>query len=70
MVKMAVMAISSKNLKKIFFSRTRRAMILNLGMKHQRDELYKVYINYDLEMTLADFMTRPTQVAHAFEWGK
>ena len=43
--KMATMAINSK---KIFFSRTRRPMILKLGMKHQGEELYKVYINHDL----------------------
>ena len=27
-------------------------MILKLGMKHQGEELYKVYINHDLGMTL------------------
>ena len=27
-------------------------MILKLGMKHQATELYKVYINHDLGMTL------------------
>ena len=41
-------------------------MILKLGMKHQADELYKVYINHDLGMTLTCFMTKSTQVAHAF----
>ena len=45
-------------------------MILKLGMKHQGEELYKVYINLDLGMTLAYFMARPTEVARAFEWGK
>ena len=39
---MAAMAINSKNLLKIFFSRTRRSMILKVGMKHQAMELYKV----------------------------
>ena len=33
-------------------------MILKLGMKHQGEELYKVYINHDLGMTLAYFMAR------------
>ena len=51
MTKMAAMAINSKNLK-IFFSRTRRPMILKLGMKHQAIELYKVCINHDPGMTL------------------
>ena len=33
-------------------------MILNLGMKHQRMELYKVYVNHDPGMTLTYFMGR------------
>ena len=41
MTKMAAMAI------KIFFSRTRRPMILKLGMKHQAIELYKVICDRD-----------------------
>ena len=45
-------------------------MILKLGMKHLGEELYKVYINHDLGMTLTYFMARPTLVVHAFEWGK
>ena len=40
------------------FSRTRRPMILKLGMKHQAMELYKVYINHDPGMTLT-FFTGP-----------
>ena len=49
MTKMATMAINSKTFKN-FFSRTRRPMILNLGMKHQAMEPYKVCINHDLEL--------------------
>ena len=45
-------------------------MILKLGMKHQVEELYKVYINHDPGMTLTYFMSRSMYVAHAFEWGK
>ena len=41
-------------------SRTRRPMILKLGVKHQAIELYKVYINHDPGMTLTHFMTRST----------
>ena len=67
MTKMAAMAINSKKPLKIFFSRTRRPMILKLGMKHLGEELYKVYINHDLGMTLTYFMARPTLVVHAFE---
>ena len=43
-------------------------MILKLGMKHQAMELYKVYINHDLGMTLIYFTARSTSVAYAFEW--
>ena len=60
MTKMAAMAINSKKPLKIFFSRTRRPMILKLGMKYQGEELYNVYINHDLGMTLTYFMARPT----------
>ena len=56
MNKMAAMAINSNKTLKIFFSRTRRPMILKLGMKHLGEELYKVYINHDLGMTLTYFM--------------
>ena len=52
MIKMAAMAINRKKTLKIFFSRTRRHMILKLGMKHQAMELYKVYINHHPGMTL------------------
>ena len=70
MTKMAAMAINSKNILKIFLSRSRRPMILKLGMKHQGEGLYNVYINHDLGMTLTYCMARPTQFAHTFEWGK
>ena len=60
MTKMAAMAINSKKPLKIFFSRTRRPMILKLGMKHQAMELYKVYINRDPWMTLTYFTARST----------
>ena len=49
MTKMAAMAI---NRKKTFFYRTRRPIILKLGMNHQEMELYKVCINHDPGMTL------------------
>ena len=62
MTKMAAMAINSKTPLKIFFSSTRRPMILKLGMKHQAMELFKVYIhvNHDPGMTLTFFMARLT----------
>ena len=58
MTKMAAMAINSKHLLKIFFSRTRRPMILKLGMKYQAIELYKVCINHDPGMALTFFLQR------------
>ena len=63
MTKMAAMAINSKKTFKIFFSRTRRPMILKLSMKHQGEELYKVYINHDLWMTLTYFIYPNFQVS-------
>ena len=70
MTGMAAMVINSKKPLKIFFSRTRRPMILKLNMKHQGDELYKVYIIHDPWMTLTYFTARSTQVILAFEWRK
>ena len=43
---------------KIFFPRSRRPMIWNVGMKHQAIELYKVCINHDPGMTLTYFTAR------------
>ena len=61
MTKMAAMAINrEKKTLKIFFSRTRRPMILKLGVKHQAMELYKVDINHDHGMTLTFFAARST----------
>ena len=61
MTKMAAMAINrKKKTLKIFFSRTRRPMILKLGVKHQCLELYEVYINHDPGMTLTYFTARST----------
>ena len=59
MTKMAAMAINRKKNLKIF-SRTRRPTILKLDMKHQGEELYKVYINHDPGMTLTCFKARST----------
>ena len=61
MTKMAAMAINSKNKPlKIFFSTTRRPMILKLGMKQQAMKLYKVYIKHDPGMTLTYLTARST----------
>ena len=55
---MAAMPIYGKNLRKIFFSRTHRPMILKLGMQHRGIKLYKVYINDDPGLTLTYFTAR------------
>ena len=62
MTKMAAMPINKKKKKclKIFFFRTRRPMILKLGVKHLGMELYKVFINHDPGMTLTYFTARST----------
>ena len=62
MTKMVAMAINRKKHLKIFFSSTRRPIILKLGVKHQAMELYKVYIhvNHDHGMTLTFFAARLT----------
>ena len=52
MTKMAAMAINRKKHLKIILSGTRRPMILKLGVKHQRLEVYQVNINHDPGMTL------------------
>ena len=70
MTKMAAMAINRKKKPLKIFSRTRRPMILKLGVKHQGLELYKVYINHDLGTTLTYFTARSALVANAFEWEK
>ena len=57
MTKMVIVAINNKKPFKIFF-RTRRPMILKLGMKHQGMEVYKVYIKHDAKMTLTHFTAR------------
>ena len=70
MIKMAVMPIYGKNPLKFFFSGTTGPISTKLDMNHQGLETYKVYINYDLWMTLTYFTARSTKVAHVFEWGK
>ena len=55
MTKMAAMPIYVKNLKKIFFSGTKRPMTLNLGMQHWVLEYYQVCSNDDLGLTLIYF---------------
>ena len=48
MTMIVAMAVERFFFNKIFFSRTKRLMIWELRMKHQGEELYKVYVNIDL----------------------
>ena len=68
---MATMAINNKYLKKSIFFRTRRPMILKLGMKHQGMEVYKICINHVPGMTLTYFTAKQLRSPSMhFEWGK
>ena len=58
MTKMAFMPIYGKNLKKIFFSGTKRPMTLNLGVHHRVLEYYQVCSNDDPGLTLIYFAAR------------
>ena len=70
MTKMAAVAIYGKNLKKIFFSGTKRPMTLNLGMHHRVLEYYKICSIDDPGLTLTYFLARSNLVPYAFEWEK
>ena len=70
MTKMAAMAIYGKNLKKIFFSGTKRPMILNLGMHHRVLEYYQICSNDDPGLTMTYFTARSNLVPYAFVWEK
>ena len=66
MIKMAAMPIYSKNIKKIFFSGTKRSMTLKLGILHWVLKYYHVYTNNDPGLTLTYFTARPNLVPSAF----
>ena len=70
MTKMATMPIYGKNLKKIFFSRTKRLMTLKLSMQHWVLEYFKICSNDDPGLTLTYFMARSNLVPYAFIWEK
>ena len=52
MTKMAAMLIYGKNLKKIFFSGTKRPMTLKLGMRHRVLKYYPIPSNDEHWLTL------------------
>ena len=67
MAKMAAMHIYGKNLKKNPYS-TDSPMIMKLCMEQYVLKLYKVYINDDPELTLAQFKTMSNFAKHVFFW--
>ena len=67
---MTKVAAIGKNLKKNFFSGTKRPMTLNLGMHHQVLKYYQVCSNDDLGMTLTYVTARSNLVPSAFVWVK
>ena len=70
MTKMAAMPIHGKNLKKIFFSGTKRPLTLKLGMQYQVLEYYQMCSNDDPGLTLTYFMARSNLVPYTFVWKK
>ena len=64
------MPIYGKNLKKIFFSRTKWPMTLKLGMQHWVLKCYQVCSNDDPGLTLTYFTARSNLVHYAFVWEK
>ena len=63
------MPIYGKNLKKIFFSGTKRPMTLNLGMQHRVLKYYQIPSNDASGLTLTYFTARSNLVPYAFVWG-
>ena len=70
MTKMTAMPICGKNLKKNFFSRTKRSMTLKLRMQHRVHEYYHVCSNDDPGLTVTYFKSRSNLVPYAFAWEK
>ena len=70
MTKMDAMSIYSKNLKKIFFSGTKRSMTLKLGMQQWVLGYCQVCSNDDPGLILTYFTARSNLVTYAFVWEK
>ena len=68
--KMAVMPIHGKNLKKIFFSETKRLMTFKLGMQHWLHKYYQVCSNDDPGLTITYHTARSNLLPYAFVWEK
>ena len=70
MTKMAVMPMYGKNIKKIFFSGTKRLMTLKVDMQHQVREYCQVCSNDAPGLILTYFTVRSNLVPYAFVWEK
>ena len=70
MTKMTAMSICGKNLKKIFFSVTKRPMILKLGIQHQVLEYNQICSNDDTVLTMTIFITSSNLFPNASVWVK
>ena len=70
LIKMAVMPIYGKNLKKIFFSGTKKPMTLKLNMQYWALKYYQVCSNDDPGLTLIYFTARSNLIPYAFVWEK
>ena len=64
--KMAAMPIYGKNLKKVFFSGTKRLMTLKFGMYHRVLEYCQVCSNDDPGLILTYFTARSNLAPYAF----
>ena len=67
--KMTATPIYGKVHLKIFFSRTRRPVILGLGMYHWKCGVYQVCSNDDPKFTLSYLTSRSNLLPNAFKWG-
>ena len=63
--KMATMPIYGKNIKKIYFPRTKELMTLKVDMQHWVLKYYQVCSNYDPVLTLTYFTARSNFVPYA-----
>ena len=70
LTKTVAMPIYGKNLKKTFFSGTKRSMTLKAGMLHWVLKYYQVNSKDDPGMTLTYFTVRSNLVPYAFVWRK
>ena len=68
--KYVVMPIYGKNLKKAFFSRTKRPITLKVSMLHRVLKYFQVCSNDDPELTLTYFTARSNLIPYAFVWEK